>query len=162
MALSPPVRTAAARTVAVRALPVGGTGVAWEGGAPVAVTRRADLHCTCPGGMPAYPRTHAHVIPCPRPIRALDPCRTRGLTEGCLAPRSNRCRSWRNNQYHRRRARRRGSQPVPLACSTASRPSLFALREMRRASATVCSLGLRASPVLCGRRCRSKIRVLIV
>eukprot|EP00964_Phaeocystis_antarctica_P081992 scaffold51362_cov30-Phaeocystis_antarctica.AAC.1 len=27
-------------------------------------------------------------------------------------------------------------------------PSLFALREMRRASATVCSLGLRASPAM--------------
>eukprot|EP00964_Phaeocystis_antarctica_P122359 scaffold86013_cov33-Phaeocystis_antarctica.AAC.1 len=35
-----------------------------------------------------------------------------------------------------------------FAMSTASRPSLFALREMRRASATVCSLGLRASPAL--------------
>ena len=35
-----------------------------------------------------------------------------------------------------------------FAMSTASRPSLFALREMRRASATVCSLGLRASPAM--------------
>ena len=43
-----------------------------------------------------------------------------------------------------------------------SRPSLFALREMRRASATVCSFWACVLHLLCGRRCRSKIRVLVV
>ena len=51
----PPVRTAAARTVAVHALTVRGTGVAWGEGGAEPVTRRTDLQCTCPGGMPAFP-----------------------------------------------------------------------------------------------------------
>ena len=127
----PPVGTAAARTVAVRALPLGVTGVAWEGGAPVAVTRRADSHCTCPGGMPAFPRTHAHVIPCPRPIRALDPCRKASrLLPPWLA-------------YLNAGSQRRGEcHPAPMAGGTAAARSVAAAKS---ASMAGCAAGARSA-----------------
>ena len=52
---APPVRTAAAHTAPAHALIVRGTGVAWGEGAPVLGTRRTDSHCTCAGGLPAFP-----------------------------------------------------------------------------------------------------------
>merc|ERR1712086_932855 len=48
-------RTAAAHTAPAHALIVRGTGVAWGEGAPVLGTRRTDSHCTCAGGLPAFP-----------------------------------------------------------------------------------------------------------
>ena len=49
------IRTAAAHTAPAHALIVRGTGVAWGEGARVLGTRRTDSHCTCPGGLPAFP-----------------------------------------------------------------------------------------------------------
>ena len=45
---------------ALHALKVRGIGLAWGSGAPVAVARRADSHCTCCGSMQAFPRTLVH------------------------------------------------------------------------------------------------------
>ena len=51
----PRVGTAAAHTAPAHALIVQGTGVAWGEGAPVLGTCRTDSHCTCAGGLPAFP-----------------------------------------------------------------------------------------------------------
>jgi len=62
-----PVRTAAARRVAVRALTGGGNGLAGGEGAPVSVTRRADLQCRCSGGIRAFGGRRRLMITCPLP-----------------------------------------------------------------------------------------------
>ena len=62
-----PVLTAAARRVAVRALTVGGNGLAGGEGAPVSVTRRADLQCRCSGGIRAFGGRRRLMITCPLP-----------------------------------------------------------------------------------------------
>ena len=61
------VGTAAARRVAVRALTVGGNGLAGGEGAPVSVTRRADLQCRCSGGIRAFGGRRRLMITCPLP-----------------------------------------------------------------------------------------------
>ena len=53
--------TAAAHTVAAHALIVRGTGVAWGEDGAQPVTRRTDSHCTCAGGVPAFPASARHV-----------------------------------------------------------------------------------------------------
>ena len=63
----PRVLTAAARRVAVRALTGGGNGLAGGEGAPVSVTRRADLQCRCSGGIRAFGGRRRLMITCPLP-----------------------------------------------------------------------------------------------
>ena len=56
---------------ALHALKVRGVGLAWGSGAPVAVARRADSHCTCCGSMQAFPRTLVHDIMSETPLPTL-------------------------------------------------------------------------------------------